>query len=566
MSENIPNTDPEKDKSQISSSEINDPNKLEEVFEKEVSTSEVSFDNSASNMPSDGATVSDQSVYVVSEQQVPPGSSQAAGSTTGTQAQVTQAIPVSQQQYYASHPNQPTQAYQPVQPTQPPTQHYHNPQHSPQSDTYSANNQQPFNHTSAYQSATPASAKASGGGKMFLLGFLGAALACLLGLGGYALYNNTMGNNIGGGSGSSTILGSQGSTVDASDTDLTLAEAVAEKSLPSVVSINVFSQANNYGYGFGSGGSNSELVQSSLGSGVVLSEDGYIVTNYHVIETADTLRVTIEGEEYEAEVVGYDASSDLAVIKANGASGLTPIEIGSSSDLIIGEWVMSLGSPFGLEQSVATGIVSATSRSSIMQTESGDSTIYVDMIQTDAAINPGNSGGALVDKDGKLIGINTLISSTSGQYSGVGFAIPVDYAINIAQQIIDGKEPTHAQLGVSLSNITASDAERYGLSVSQGAYVSSVYPGSSAAEAGLEPGDIITSFDGAPVSSSSDLMVDVRMKNPGDTVTIEVNRNGESLSFEVTLGSDENTTQQGSFRGLGSLFGGSYSPEEREAA
>ena len=177
-------------------------------------------------------------------------------------------------------------------------------------------------------------------------------------------------------------------------------------------------------------------------------------------------------------------------------------------------------------------------------------TIYPNMIQTDAAINPGNSGGALVDSNGKLIGINTLITSYSGNYSGVGFAIPVNYAVNIAQQIIEGKTPTHAQLGVSLSTVNSQNAKRYGLKVDSGAYISAVNSGSGAAEAGLEEGDIVTKFDGNSVSSASDLMLDVRSKNPGDKVTLEVNRNGETKQIEVTLGSDESSqslsTQQNS--------------------
>ena len=174
------------------------------------------------------------------------------------------------------------------------------------------------------------------------------------------------------------------------------------------------------------------------------------LTNYHVIEGADQLKVNAGGEEYTAQVVGTDESSDLAVLKID-ATGLTAIEVGSSSDLAVGEWVMAVGSPFGLEQSVSTGIVSATSRttSALNDSSSGSSAVYTNMIQTDAAINPGNSGGALVDKDGKLIGVNTLIASASGSSSGVGFAIPVDYAMNIAQQIIDGKTPSHAQLGIT---------------------------------------------------------------------------------------------------------------------
>ena len=174
------------------------------------------------------------------------------------------------------------------------------------------------------------------------------------------------------------------------------------------------------------------------------------------------------GEEYTAQVVGTDESSDLAVLKID-ATGLTAIEVGSSSDLAVGEWVMA--------------VVSATSRttSALNDSSSGSSAVYTNMIQTDAAINPGNSGGALVDKDGKLIGVNTLIASASGSSSGVGFAIPVDYAMNIAQQIIDGKIPSHAQLGITGTTVNSQLAKRYNLPVESGAYVTSVSAGSSAA-------------------------------------------------------------------------------------
>ena len=255
-------------------------------------------------------------------------------------------------------------------------------------------------------------------------------------------------------------------------------------------------------------------------------------------------------------MVGTDESSDIAVIKLRNASGLTPVEIGDSDNLTIGEWVMSIGSPFGLEQSVATGIVSATSRSQIMSnsegggsdgygygyggssSQSGGYTIYPNMIQTDAAINPGNSGGALVDDEGKLIGINTLITSYSGNYSGVGFAIPVNYAVNLAQQIIAGETPTHAQLGVSLSTVNDQAAASYGLAAESGAYVAAVSQGSGAEAAGLQEGDIITALDGESVEGASDLMLAVRGKNPGDTVKLTVNRNGQEQEISVTLGDD----------------------------
>ena len=403
-------------------------------------------------------------------------------------------------------------------------------------------------------------------GRTFGTAFAGAALACVIAFGGFTAYQNVTGTP----SGSNVTLGASTNTeIQAQSTDDTLPEAVAQKCLPSVAAIDVYTQQTSTDMLGRSTSSSGTLTESSLGSGVVLSEDGYIVTNNHVVAGADALKVTVGGEEYDADVVGTDESSDIAVIKLRNASGLTPVEIGDSDNLTIGEWVMSIGSPFGLEQSVATGIVSATSRSQIMSnsesgggsdgygygyggssSQSGGYTIYPNMIQTDAAINPGNSGGALVDSNGKLIGINTLITSYSGNYSGVGFAIPVNYAVNIAQQIIEGKTPTHAQLGVSLSTVNSQNAKRYGLKVDSGAYISAVNSGSGAAEAGLEEGDIVTKFDGNSVSSASDLMLDVRSKNPGDKVTLEINRNGDTKQIEVTLGSDESSqsasTQQNS--------------------
>lgn len=395
-------------------------------------------------------------------------------------------------------------------------------------------------------------------GKTFVIAFLGALLACVLSLGGYTLYSNTIGQKASG----DVALGSQNpSTITVSGEDATLAETVAQKALPSVVCIYVYTNQNSsYGYFGMSQSSDSEsLAESSLGSGIVLTEDGYVLTNYHVVEGSDALKVNANGEEYDAEVVGTDSSSDLAVIKLKDASGLTPADLGDSDSLNVGEWVMSIGSPFGLEQSVATGVVSATSRSEIIdssssgngngysygygQSQGGSSyTIYPNMIQTDAAINPGNSGGALVDKDGKVIGVNTLITSYSGNYSGVGFAIPINYAVALAKQMIAGESPSHAQLGVSLSTVNQSNAQRYGLKVSSGAYVAAVSAGSGADEAGIEVGDIVTSFNGKKIESASDLMVAVRECGIDDTVDVVVNRDGAEKTLSVKLGSDASST------------------------
>ena len=314
----------------------------------------------------------------------------------------------------------------------------------------------------------------------------------------------------------------QSITIDPSSEDTSLATAVAAKCLPSVVSINVET-------------SDAEGV----GSGVVLDTDGNILTNYHVIEGAQTISVSVGGESYDATVVGSDESSDLAVIKINpNGATLTPIEVGDSSSLQVGDWVMSLGCPFGLEQSVSTGIVSSLYRSTMMQSTSGN-TIYTNLIQTDATINPGNSGGALVNGEGKLVGINSLIESYSGSSSGVGFAIPGNYAVEVAQKIINGETVTHAYLGGSFQTVTPQNARENNLSVNQGAYVAEVTSGSPAEQAGIRKGDIITSLDGEEITSSDGLVLAVRSHSVGDKVTVTLMRGSKQMSVDVTLGSDE---------------------------
>lgn len=404
----------------------------------------------------------------------------------------------------------------------------------------------PYPHEAAHAAKKPSS------GLTFLFGFLGAAVACVL---AFAIVFAT---GLFAPKTTTPQLGATSqSNIESKDVEASLAESVADKCLPSVVSIDVYatqsqSSGNSiYDYLYGYDGSNSgELSETGLGSGVILTEDGYIVTNNHVVNGGEQFQVTIEGEVYSADLVGAEASSDIAVLKVKDGSGFTPMAVGDSDAISIGEWVMSIGSPFGLEQSVATGIVSATSRSQIMDADSysksGEITIYPNMIQTDAAINPGNSGGALVNANGELIGINTLISSYSGNYSGVGFAIPSNYAISLAESLIAGEEPTHASLGVTMTTVNSSIAERYGFSTDEGAYVSSVVPGSAAEQAGIKVGDIITAFDGKAVTSSSDLMLDVRTKEPGDQVTIKVNRDGEELDLVATLGTSTGNTINGS--------------------
>lgn len=368
-------------------------------------------------------------------------------------------------------------------------------------------------------------------------GVIGAALICVV-LAGMGVFKKTAATSTSSGT-------SQSITINADTEDATVAEAVAAKAVPSVVSVYVTTSTS-----------------SGLGSGVILDTDGNILTNYHVIEDADTISVTIEGKSYTATVVGSDESSDLAVIKADlGGDSVTPIEVGDSSSLVMGQWVMAIGSPYGLEQSVSTGIVSALYRSTMMQSSSGN-TIYTNLIQTDAAINPGNSGGALVDSEGKLVGINTLIESESGSNAGIGFAIPANYAIEVANTIISGQQVVHPYIGLTMQTVTSAMAQRYNLGASSGAYVVEVTSGSPADTAGIKSGDIITAVDGDSITSADGLILAVRSHEVGDTVSVTFVRDGQEQTVQVTLGSDESLQaeqQQDQNSDTGSnLFGYGY--------
>ena len=358
-------------------------------------------------------------------------------------------------------------------------------------------------------------------------GVIGAvAVAAVLVVGGFLAMPSSATSGKTGSAG--TTSSGQTVTVNSGDsTDTTLANAVAQKALPSVVSINVTTSDGE-----------------GVGSGVVLDTDGNILTNYHVIEGAQSISVSTGDASYDATVVGSDESSDLAVIKIDaGDAALTPIEVGDSSTLQVGDWVMSLGSPFGLEQSVSTGIVSSLYRSTMLQNTSGN-TIYTNLIQTDATINPGNSGGALVNDEGKLVGINSLIESYSGSSSGVGFAIPGNYAVEVAQKLIAGQTVTHAYIGGSFQTVTANNARSNSLSVNQGAYVAELADDGPAAQAGIQKGDVITALDDEEITSSDALVLAVRSHSVGDTVTVTLMRGSKQMQVQVTLGSDEALQQQ----------------------
>ncbi len=321
--------------------------------------------------------------------------------------------------------------------------------------------------------------------------------------------------------------GQQQITIDPSDEDVTTANAVAAKALPSVVTVYC-----TFPEGEG------------MGSGVIYDTNGNILTNNHVVEDAESISVSLNGESYDAELVGTDASSDLAVLHVDfGDTEVTPMEIGSSSDLQVGDWVMSVGSPFGLESSVSQGIVSALSRSTLLENATGN-TLYTNLIQTDATINPGNSGGALVNAEGQLVGICTLYSSDTESFAGIGYAIPSDYAVEVADKIIAGETVTHAYIGLSMQTVNAQNATRHGLSVDSGAYVVEVTEGGPAATAGIQVGDVITSIGGERISSADAAILAVRSHSIGETVQVTVMRGSEELTFDVTLGSDEALQQQ----------------------
>lgn len=371
--------------------------------------------------------------------------------------------------------------------------------------------------------------KSGGGVKSFLYGLLGGivSVALVLCLGSFTpLLDSFKG---------ATVTSSNGNVViSPNEEDVTLAEAVAAKCLGSVATIYVYSGSASANP-FSSSGTTSN-TPSSLGSGVIIANDGgtcYIVTNSHVVNGASRATVTIGDESYEAQIVGQDAKTDLAVVSIK-ASGYTPMEWGDSADLTVGEWVMAIGSPYGYEQTVTTGIVSAMYRSDVVQDATGSSSVYTDMIQTDAAINPGNSGGALVNDKGQLIGINTYISSTSQSSAGLGFAIPSSTVQRVAEQLIAGKTVTHAFLGITMT--TSTDPS--------GVAITSVYKDTGAAKAGLQTGDVITKIDGKAMNSPSDVSIAVSSKNAGDTIEITYVRGGSEHTAMVTLGSDDENPQE----------------------
>lgn len=373
----------------------------------------------------------------------------------------------------------------------------------------------------------------------FVSGIIGATLVV-----GTCFGVPTIKNKIIGGSSNGIITTSSSSdtsvvnVADYSNTSI----AVAEKVLPSVVGITVNYQINSI---FGNSSS------QATGSGIIISEDGYIITNNHVISTessssyyaieeATGIKVNLYGsdESYDATVVGTDSYTDLAVLKID-KTGLTPATLGNSDNVKVGEFVMAIGNPLGMDYSVTSGIVSAVNRE-----VTSDGSVYY-AIQTDAAINSGNSGGALVNANGEVIGINTLKLSGTG-IEGIGFAIPISSTTSVINQLIDHQTVKRPYIGILGSSLDSTTAERYNLP--EGIYVESVEDNSPAQKAGLQKGDIITKIEGNDVKSVNELNKIKYTYNIGDTVTLTIYRNNENQDIKLQLAEtpEEDTTNNSS--------------------
>lgn len=326
------------------------------------------------------------------------------------------------------------------------------------------------------------------------------------------------------------------STAENNIADVVDFSLAARKATPSVVYINSISQGSAaYSYWdllFGGGGSQTQV---SSGSGVIFSSDGYIVTNNHVIESAEKIRVLYNKKSYEAELIGTDPSTDLAVLKIK-ETNLPAVTIGSSKNLMVGEWVVAVGNPFSLSSTVTAGIVSAKGRKiNIVD----DRFPIESFIQTDAAINPGNSGGALVNKNGELVGINTAILSRTGSYTGYAFAVPIDIAKKVVDDLIKHGVPQKAIFGGSVIEYDYQNAQKYDINADikefKGVLIGKVDRAGAADDAGLQEGDIITKINNTEINSESAFEEELSYHYPGDKITVAFLRNNKPGTTTLTL-------------------------------
>ncbi len=284
-------------------------------------------------------------------------------------------------------------------------------------------------------------------------------------------------------------------------------------------------------------GGGQDYQTQSLGSGFIVSSDGYILTNAHVVNDADEIIVKLtDKRELKAKLIGIDRRSDVAVVKVE-ATNLPKVTVGDPDALKVGEWVVAIGSPFGLENTVTAGIVSAKGRALPQEN-------YVPFIQTDAAVNPGNSGGPLFNMKGEVIGINSQIFSRSGGYMGLSFAIPIDVAMEVQSQLRAGGKVARGWLGVQIQEVTKELAESFGMKNTNGALIAGVEKGGPADKGGLDAGDVITKFDGKPINASSDLPRAVGATKPGKNVTAEVFRKGATRTLTLNVGKMPDDTEE----------------------
>ncbi len=327
------------------------------------------------------------------------------------------------------------------------------------------------------------------------------------------------------------MVNTAGSPISLPDADFSKA---AEASLPAVVHITSFYNQQNttlYDFIFGTRPGGGHSAQSS-GSGVIISNDGYIVTNRHVINNSERIKVVLnDRRSYEAEVIGTDATTDIALLKID-AEKLTSMNYGNSAELKIGEWVLAVGNPFNLTSTVTAGIVSAKARSINIFS---DKQSIESFIQTDAAVNPGNSGGALVNTDGDLVGINTAIASKTGSFIGYSFAIPVDIVRKVVADLLEYGEVQRAYLGISLADVDAELAERFELEKPEGILIAGINEGSAADKVNLKTGDVIISFNDTRVNTVSQLLEQISKFRPGDEVSLKVKRGNKTIKKDITL-------------------------------
>jgi len=374
-------------------------------------------------------------------------------------------------------------------------------------------------------SPQPQPARHSNSGRAFLVWglIIGLLLGSVLGgiLGNYVVMSNPGTFPWARTISTSYPVGTSGSSTTIVTTEEQAIENAVKIASPAVVQINITSVSQNP-FGFSSG------TQEGLGSGFIITSHGYILTNNHVVEGATKITVMLkDGREFRGQVVGTDSTSDIAVVKISGTN-LPTVELGDSSALTVGQKVIAIGNPYGLSQTVTTGIISALERN----VQASATETLVGVVQTDAAINPGNSGGPLVDLSGRVVGMNTMIYQNA---QGLGFSVSINTAKKVYDAILKNGKITWPALGIQGTTLTTSIVQQYNLKVSQGVYIVQITSGSGAEAVGLKAGDVITTIDDKPMTTIDGVLSYIRSKNVGDTVQVVADRNGTTKTFSVIL-------------------------------